>query len=78
VAFDFDGLDPSLLPSVSAPSPGGLSWEEASDLLAGLPPGSVAGAAFTEYRPDLDASGIGAVVATRLLVRLIEGQAPGG
>ena len=32
VAFDTDGLDPSVCPAVSAPAPGGLSWDEASDL----------------------------------------------
>src|SRR3990170_6631800 len=36
VAFDCDGLDPSVLPAVSALAPGGLSYHEASDLLAGV------------------------------------------
>ena len=33
VSFDCDGLDPSVLPAVSAPAPGGLTYPEAWDLL---------------------------------------------
>lgn len=72
VSFDLDGLDPSVVSAVSAPVPGGLAWDEASDLVAGVSR-RLAGAAFTEYRPDLDAGGIGAIVATRLIVRLLGG-----
>ena len=50
VSFDCDGLDPSVLPAVSAPAPGGLSYVDASDLLAGIGPRLV-GAVFTEYTP---------------------------
>jgi agmatinase len=73
VSFDLDGLDPSLVSAVSAPVPGGLSWEEASDLVAAVSRRSLAGAAFTEYRPDLDTDRIGAMVATRLIARLLGG-----
>jgi agmatinase len=68
LAFDFDGLDPSALPAVSAPSPGGLTWVEAFDLIAGLD-GRLAGAVFTEYRPDLDSLGHAALSASRLIVK---------
>ena len=73
VAFDCDGLDPSVLPAVSAPSPGGLTYVEASDLLAGIGP-RLAGAAFTEYVPALDANETSALVVARLIVALIARQ----
>ncbi len=36
VTFDVDGLDPSLCPHTGTPVPGGLSFQEASALLAGI------------------------------------------
>jgi agmatinase len=69
VAFDCDGLDPSVLPAVAAPAPGGLSYAEASDLLAGIGP-RLAGAAFTEYAPTNDVNEISALVLLRLITVL--------
>ena len=72
IAFDLDGLDPSLCPAVNAPVPGGLSWDEAADLLSGVAARCrVVGAAFTELAPDRDPSGASAVVAARLVIRLL-------
>ena len=72
VSFDCDGLDPAVFPAVSALAPGGLSYDQASDLLAGI--GSrLAGAVFTEYVPALDPTGISSLVATRLISRLAGG-----
>jgi agmatinase len=76
LSFDCDGVDPSVLPAVSAPSPGGLSHAEAGDLVAGIGRRLV-GAAITEFVPALDGSGLSALVVTRLLVRLIAGIRPG-
>jgi len=70
VSFDCDGLDPSFLPAVSAPAPGGLDYAEASDLLAGIGP-RLAGAVFTEYVPALDLNELSALTISRLMVRLI-------
>ncbi len=72
VSFDLDGLDPSVCPGVSAPAPGGLAWDEASDLLAAIGPRLV-GAAFTELVPALDVNEIGALVAARLALILAGG-----
>ena len=72
IAFDFDGLDPSVCPAVSAQAPGGLSWDEAADLVSGAATRCrVVGAAFTELAPDLDRSGYSALVAARLVIRLL-------
>jgi agmatinase len=72
VSFDCDALDPSVFPAVSALAPGGLGYAEAAELLGGIGPRLV-GAVITEYVPALDATGASALVAARLLVRLIAG-----
>jgi len=33
ITFDLDALDPSIMPSVGTPEPGGLSWQESIDLI---------------------------------------------
>jgi agmatinase len=72
LSFDLDGLDPSLCPAVSAPLPGGLSWDEAGDLMSGAATRCrVVGAAFTELVPERDPSGYSALVAARLVIRLL-------
>jgi agmatinase len=72
VAFDCDGLDPAAMPGTSAPLPGGLSFDEAVDLIAGLARrGQVAGISFAEHHPSLDVNGITALGITRLIVNLI-------
>jgi agmatinase len=70
VSLDFDGLDPSVFPAVSAQAPGGLSLAQAAELVDGIGP-RLAGAVVTEYVPSLDESGASAAVAVRLLVHLI-------
>jgi agmatinase len=66
LSFDCDGLDPAIFPAVSAQAPGGLEWPETVDLVAGI--GSrLAGAAFTEFVPALDAEGRCAAVLARLI-----------
>jgi agmatinase len=72
LAFDFDGLDPAVCAAVNAPVPGGLTWDEAADLVSGAASRCrIVGAAFTELVPDLDPSGASALVAARLVTRLM-------
>lgn len=72
LAFDLDGLDPSIAPAVSGASPGGLSYAEGSELLAGVARRiQLAGAAFTELAPQLDINEMTATVAVRLAMRLV-------
>lgn len=74
IVFDLDGLDPSVAPAVSGASPGGLSYNEAGDLLGGLAGRCrVVGAAFTELVPALDVNGISALVVVRMVMRLLAG-----
>lgn len=76
ISFDCDGLDPVVCPAVSAAAPGGLSYNEAADLLGGIARGRrLVGAAFTELVPALDLNDLSALVVTRLIVRLLAGLA---
>jgi arginase len=63
---DVDVLDPSVMPAVDSPDPGGLSAEQLAAILAALAPGA-AGAQVTVFDPDLDPDGRYA----RLLVDVI-------
>ena len=76
LAFDCDGLDPSVFPAVSAQAPGGLSYPQAAELLGGIGRRLV-GAAFTEYVPGLDAAETSALVAVRLMIVAIAGSVEG-
>jgi agmatinase len=72
IAFDCDGMDPSVMPGTSAPLPGGMQFYEAADLLSGLAQrGRVAGINFAEHYPSLDVNGITALAIVRLIVNLI-------
>ena len=68
VVLDCDGLDPSVAPGTSVPSPGGLSYQEAADLLVGLARrGRVVGLNVAEHYPSLDVNGITSLVIARLI-----------
>jgi agmatinase len=72
IAFDCDVLDPAIMPAVSGLSPGGLDYDAAADLLAGLATRcNIAGASFTELVPSLDENERSALVVVRLVMRLI-------
>ena len=72
VAFDCDGMDPAVMPGTSAPLPGGLSFDDAAELLAGLAlRGKVVGINFAEHYPSLDVNGITALAVTRLSINLM-------
>ena len=74
VVFDLDGVDPSVAPAVSGISPGGLSYDEAGDLVGGVAARCrVVGAAFTELVPALDVNDISALVVVRMVMRLLAG-----
>jgi agmatinase len=72
LAFDLDGLDPSVARAVSGASPGGLSYQQGSDLLRGIVGRCrLAGAAFTELVPTLDRNELSALVVVRLVSQLL-------
>jgi agmatinase len=72
LAFDLDGLDPSIAPGVSGASPGGLGYWQAAALVQQLArERRLVGAAFTELVPALDADGRSALVMGRLIMQLL-------
>jgi agmatinase len=72
VSLDCDGLDPSIAPGVAAPTPGGLSYAQVIDLIAGVGRrGSVVGFGVFELAPERDPSGLSALTASRILVNAI-------
>jgi arginase len=65
--LDVDILDPEVLPAVDSPSPGGLSADQLTELLAALAPGAI-GAQVAVFDPDLDPDGRYARVLTDVVV----------
>lgn len=52
ITFDLDGLDPSIIPGVGTPEPGGLFWDESIDLLsAAAREKTIVGADVVELAP---------------------------
>ena len=73
---DVDVLDPSVMPAVDSPDPGGLTAAELTALLRDLAPGAV-GASITVFDPDLDPDGRYARVLTDILVQGLAGLGSG-
>lgn len=76
ISLDCDGLDPSVMPAVNAPLPGGLTFTQCSELLRGLTRrGTIVGAVITELVPARDLNGLSATAAVRLIWGLIGAMA---
>ncbi|MFO1089177.1 MAG: arginase family protein [Hyphomicrobiales bacterium] len=72
IAFDCDALDPAIMPSVIAPSPGGLTYWQALDIIHGIAgKARIAGFDLVELMPDRDIQGIGALTAGRLIANVL-------
>jgi len=73
ISIDADGLDPSIMPAVDGPAPGGVSFIQARQLIHGLVnKGRVVGMDIVEIQPSKDsASKVTLVTAGRLIVNLI-------
>jgi agmatinase len=73
VTIDFDGLDPSVVPAVNMPTPGGLSYLDVLELLQGVARKSrIVGATLVEFVPSRDdANGLAAVTAARIALSTI-------
>jgi arginase len=77
IHVDADVLDPTVLPAVDSPEPGGLTLDELADLLtplAGHP--AALGLELTIYDPALDPDRSSAARLTDLLQRVLGGGAP--
>ncbi len=72
ITLDCDGLDPGIMPGVAARTPGGLSYTQAIDLIAGAGKRArIAGFDLVELYPPADIDGISALTAARLIVNAI-------
>ncbi len=72
LTVDADGMDPSIMPAVTAPTPGGLTWVQLRALVHGLVrKGRVLGMDFVEVAPSRDHGNITLVHAERLLCNFI-------
>ena len=55
ISMDCDGLDPSLMPAVNTPTPGGLTYEDMIRLLRAVAAkAQIAGMALVEFVPERD------------------------
>jgi agmatinase len=72
ISIDLDAFDPSQVPGVGTPEPGGLSWNQALDLFRALRRSgkTLVGADLVELCP-LDGSIVSEFFAARLLYKLI-------
>lgn len=73
VSFDIDGLDPSLCPHTGTPVPGGLSFDQASAILAALVRSGrrIVGFDLCEVAPGPDRDEWDANVGARVLYKLV-------
>ncbi|YBV93761.1 agmatinase (plasmid) [Phyllobacteriaceae bacterium JZ32] len=72
ITLDCDGLDPGIMPGVAARTPGGLTYTQVIDLIAGLGKHArIAGFDLVELYPPADIDGLSALTAARLLVNAI-------
>ena len=71
VTLDLDVIDPSLLPGVGTPEPGGLTFQAFITLLKKLKPLRVVGFDIVELTPDYDPTGISSVTASVILREMI-------
>jgi agmatinase len=72
IAIDCDGLDPSVIPGVIIPQPGGLFYFEVIDLIAGVASKArIVGLDLVELVPERDVQNIGAICAARIICNTI-------
>ncbi len=72
LTVDADGMDPTIMPGVNAPTPGGLNWLQIRQLIHGLVrKGRVLGMDLVEVSPAFDHGNTTLVHAERLLCNFI-------
>ena len=72
IALDIDVMDPSVVPAVIGPAPGGLSYWQAVEILEGAATRArIAGFSLAELMPGADVGNRGALVAARLVATVM-------
>ncbi|ABU82547.1 arginase family protein [Ignicoccus hospitalis] len=76
VSLDMDYFDPSVVPGVSNPEPGGATFSDFLEHVKELQHLPLAGADVVELSPPYDPSGVSAVYAARALIELATSLRP--
>jgi agmatinase len=72
VTLDCDGLDPTIMPGVIAPAPGGLTYWQAIGILRGIAAKArIAAFDLVEFVPERDVVGLGALTAARIIANVL-------
>ena len=72
IAFDIDVMDPSVVPAVIGPAPGGCSyWQVIEILEAAAERARIVGFNLTELMPSADIGGRGALVGARIFAMIM-------
>lgn len=71
ISFDIDVFDPSLVPGVTTPEPGGLLFKEVMDYLKALQGLTIIGADLVELAPDYDITFVSSVCAAKVVREII-------
>ena len=68
LCIDIDAMDPSIAPNTIGRSPGGLSYYQVLELIAGASKrGRIAAVDFVEIMPEVDIDGLGGLTVSRLV-----------
>ncbi len=72
IAIDCDGLDPTVIPAVAMPTPGGPDYQDILDLMHGIARKTrIMGLALVELVPDRDVADTGALHAARIVLTAV-------
>ena len=79
LTIDADGIDPTVMPAVGAPAPGGLLFHQVRRLIHGLvQKGQLLGMDIVEITPKRDINGISSLTAGQLILNFIGAAARAG
>ena len=72
ISFDCDALDAAEMPAVAYPTPGGLTYTQVTELIAGVAAKArIAGFCMVEFVPLRDRSKIAAFTAARIAANVV-------
>ncbi len=71
ISFDIDVLDPSLVPGVTTPEPGGLMFNAVMEYFSVLMGMNIIGADIVELAPDYDTTFVSSVTASKVAREMI-------
>ena len=72
IALDCDALDPSIMPAVAAPTPGGLTYTQMIEIVAAVAArAQIVGFSMVEFVPGKDTNGLAGLTAARILCNVV-------